>query len=169
MLRSDVRRLAFTEEVSHSLMDEEMEVVSSSGVHEDIKESHEGINDKRTQDSFVQCAQCVRCKWVCNEPFIACSCNYPLVIRVPFTNITNRVPNVKNGCARCGHRGSCVHFSAGRYDVLVGGALCFCSRTCRKTWFAERGGMIVAKKRVRAWSLASDIGWKVPGPGTDCW
>jgi len=141
------------EEVSHNLVNEDIEVVSLTGVHEDIKEDHKAINDKRTQHSFVQCACCVRCKWVCSEPFIACSCNDPLVIRVPFTNITTRVLKVKNGCARCDYRGSCVHFSTGNYDVLVGGALCFCSRTCRKIWFAQQGGMIVTKRRVRAWSL----------------
>ena len=154
MLQSGMRRLALTGEVSYSLVDKEIEVVSSSDVHEQIKEGHEMINDKRTHDSFVQYAQCVRCKWVCSEPFIACSCNDPVVIYVPFMNITKRASKVKNGCARCSYRGSCVHFSAGRYDVLVGGALCFCSRICRKIWFAERGGMIAAKKRVRAWSLA---------------
>ena len=154
MLQSGMRRFAFTEEVSHSLMNEEIEVVSPSGVHEEIKECHERINDKRRHDSFVQCAQCVRCNWISSEPFMACSCKDPLVVCVPSMNITKRMSKVKNGCARCGYKGSCVRFSAGHYDVLVGGALCFCSRICRKIWFADRGGMIAAKKRVRAWSLA---------------
>ena len=143
------------DEVSHSVVGKRMiEVVSPSLVHNEIEEGHKCFNNKRTQVSFVQCACCVRCKWVCSEPFIACSCNDPLVILVPSTDITKRVPKVKNGCVRCDYRGSCVHFSTGRYDVLVGGALCFCSRTCRRIWFAEQGGMIIAKKRVRAWSLA---------------
>ena len=143
------------DEVSHSVVGKRMiEVVSPSLVHNEIEEGHERINNKRPQDSFVQCACCVRCKWVCSEPFVACLCNDPLVILVPSTDITKRVPKVKNGCVRCDYRGSCVHFSTGRYDVLVGGALCFCSRTCRRIWFAEQGGMIIAKKRVRAWSLA---------------
>ena len=189
-MRSGVRRIAFTVEVSQSLADEESQAVQSlteekikvaslslsdeeieegshslvgeqmielvlpSPAHNEIEEGHERINKNRTHDSIVQCACCVRCKWVCSEPFLACLCIDPLVIRAPSSNITKRVPKVKNGCAQCDYRGSCVHFSTGRYDVLVGGALCFCSRTCRRIWFAEQGGMIIAKKRVRAWSLA---------------
>ena len=77
------------EEVSHSLVGRRMiEVVSPSLVHNEIEECHERIDNKRPQDSFVQCACCVRCKWVCSEPFIACSCNDPLVILVPSTDST---------------------------------------------------------------------------------